>query len=173
MGDVPDVELIEDGEISVVIQGPLLPDQVEGAARCVASVRSMLPGAEVILSTWEGEDASGFASPVRVVQSPDPGAFLVRHERPNNLNRLQVSTWAGLQHVSRRYCLKFRTDLALADRRFLGIAARRAGCLFERPVTMSNASRRNGGLSMGAGARGAGGSSGTTPVNGASAVSAS
>jgi hypothetical protein len=131
-------EAIADGDISVVIQGPLLSGHMEGAARCLDSVRSVLPGAEVIVSTWEGEDTGAIAPGIRVVRSPDPGAFAVRGEPPYNLNRLQVSTGAGLQIASRRYCLKLRTDLALTDRRLLVSAAPRAGCLFERPMTMSN-----------------------------------
>ena len=130
-------ETIADSEISVVIQGPLLAGQAEGAARCVQSLQRVLPGAELILSSWQGEDASAFAPPVRVVLSPDPGAFATT-ERPYNLNRMLVSTQAGLKAATRRYCLKLRTDLALADRSFLVLAASRPGSLFERPLTMSN-----------------------------------
>jgi hypothetical protein len=134
----PDLAAIADDDISVVIQGPLLLERAEGVARCLESVRAVLPGAEVIVSTWEGEDTGRIGPPVRIVQSPDPGAFAVRDEPPYNLNRLLLSTQAGLLLARRRYCLKFRTDLALTDRRFLVVAARRPGCLFERPVTMSN-----------------------------------
>lgn len=133
-----EVEAVADSDLSVVIQGPLLLDRVEGARRCLDSVRSLLPAAEVIVSTWEGEDASAIASPVLVEQSADPGCFVLADGFPINLNRLQRSTLAGLRRASRPYCLKLRSDLALADRRFLVAAPAPEGCLFERPMTMTN-----------------------------------
>lgn len=138
MARAADVEAVADGDLSVVIQGPLLLDRVEGVRRCLDSVRSVLPAAEVIVSTWDGEDATGIAPPVLVEKSPDPGGFVLADGYPINLNRLQRSTLAGLRRASRRYCLKLRSDLALADRRLLVVAPARPGSLFERPMTMSN-----------------------------------
>jgi hypothetical protein len=133
-----EIEAVADSDISVVIQGPLLLGRAEGVERCLDSLRSVLPGAEVIVSTWEGEDAGAVANRALVVQSPDPGCFRLASGLPINLNRLQRSTLAGLRRAGRRYSLKLRSDLALADRRFLVAAPARPGCLFERPVTMSN-----------------------------------
>jgi len=135
---VAEGEAIEDRDISVVVQGPLLLDRVEGVRRCLDSVGSFLPGAEVIVSTWEGEDVSAIAPPVLVESSPDPGGFVMADGYTINLNRLQRSTLAGLRRASRTYCLKLRSDLALADRRFLVAARARAGSLLERPMTMTN-----------------------------------
>jgi len=101
-------------------------------------VRSLLPGAEVIVSTWEGEDASAIALPALVEKSPDPGGFVLAEGYPINLNRLQRSTLAGLRRAGRKYSLKLRSDLALTDRRFLVSAPAPEGCLFERPMTMTN-----------------------------------
>jgi hypothetical protein len=134
----PEPEAVADSDISVVIQGPLLMGQNEGAERCLASVRAVLPEAEIILSTWEGEDAGAVAAGALVVQSPDPGCFVMASGLPINLNRLQRSTLAGLRRAGRRYSLKLRSDLALTDRRFLVSAPARPGSLFERPLTMSN-----------------------------------
>jgi hypothetical protein len=134
----PELEAIADSDISVVIQGPLLLDRAEGVVRCLESVRTVLPGAEVIVSTWEGEDVGSIGPPVRLVQSPDPGSFSVRPGHPYNLNRLQRSTLAGLQLASRQYCLKLRSDVAVADRRLLVAARQRAGSIFSRPMTLSN-----------------------------------
>jgi len=134
----PEPEAVADRDISVVIQGPLLLDRTEGVRRCLDSVRSLLPGAEVIVSTWEGEDASAIAPPVLVEKSPDPGGFVLADGYPINLNRLQRSTLAGLRRASRKYSLKLRSDLAVTDRRFLVAAPAPAGCLFERPMTMTN-----------------------------------
>jgi hypothetical protein len=98
----------------------------------------VLPGAEVIVSTWAGEDASAIAPPVLVEKSADPGSFVLADGFPINLNRLQRSTLAGLRRASRRYCLKLRSDLALEDRRFLVVAPARPGGHFEQPMTMTN-----------------------------------
>lgn len=138
MSRAPELQAVADSDISVVIQGPLLLDRAEGVRRCLDSVRSVLPAAEVIVSTWEGEDASAIEASVLVQKSPDPGCFVMADGFPINLNRLQRSTLAGLRRASRAYCLKLRSDLALEDRRFLVVAPARAGSLFERPMTMSN-----------------------------------
>jgi hypothetical protein len=100
---------IPSSEISVVIQGPLFRDHADGdlALRCVRSVREHLPDAEIIISTWEGEDASGLDIE-HVVKSADPGAI-----RGSNLLRQLVSTGVGIAVASRPYVLKLRCDLAL------------------------------------------------------------
>lgn len=96
-------------DISVVIQGPLFRNSPDGdlALRCIRSVREHLPGAEIIISTWEGEDASGLDVD-RVVKSPDPGAI-----KGSNLLRQIISTAAGIAVASRRHILKLRCDFAL------------------------------------------------------------
>jgi hypothetical protein len=131
------LEQVRDDELSIVIQGPLFPGQVEGAERCVESVLAVAPDAEVILSTWETEDVRPFHGRVILVQSPDPGAFATRG-RPYNLNRLLRSTQAGLNRASRPWCLKLRTDLALTDRRILRAAPARPRSRFARPLAMTN-----------------------------------
>ena len=132
-----DLESVRDDDLSIVIQGPLFPGQVEGAERCIESVLAVAPNAEIILSTWDTEDVRPFHGRVIVAQSPDPGAFATRG-RPYNLNRLLRSTQAGLDRASRPWCLKLRTDLALIDRRFLRAAPARLGGRFARPLAMTN-----------------------------------
>jgi hypothetical protein len=136
-------EAIDDHDISVVIQGPLWPHQEEGIVRCLESIRRHLPNAEIIVSTWRGEDCSAARGIATIIESPDPGCFRETPERPYNLNRLQQSTMAGLQRASRRCTLKFRADLALVDRRFLRLAHPRAHSLLQRPITLSNLYIRN------------------------------
>lgn len=136
--NVDTAEEIDDREISVVVQGPLWPERNEGIVRCLESIRRHLPRAEIIVSTWHGEDSSAADGIAIIVESADPGCFWETPDRPYNLNRLQVSTVAGLRRASRRYALKFRADLALRDRRFLRLARPRPNSLFQRPVTLSN-----------------------------------
>jgi hypothetical protein len=108
---------ISTDEISVVIQGAIgrddLPEQV------VESARRHLPGAEVVLSTWEGERALELAVDRRL-ESVDPGASWQIHEEwPCNTNRLLVSTRAGLEACTRPLALKLRSDTPLTGTGFL------------------------------------------------------
>ncbi|HEY6896846.1 MAG TPA: WavE lipopolysaccharide synthesis family protein [Rhodocyclaceae bacterium] len=129
---------VADCDISVVVQGPLLADRTEGIERCLRSIQAVMPQAEIIVSTWLGEPTDRLDSDCHVVTSEDPGCFWETPDRPYNLNRLQVSTLAGLRRASRPYCLKFRADCALADRRFMTIAAPRPRSLFSRPMNVTN-----------------------------------
>ena len=56
--------------ISVVVQGPILPFQT---AICLKSIRKFLPKAEIILSTWEGSNINDLDYDVLVLNK-DPGA---------------------------------------------------------------------------------------------------
>jgi WavE lipopolysaccharide synthesis len=113
---------ISTDEISVVIQGAIggddLPEQV------VQSIRRYLPGAEVVLSTWEGERE--LAVPVeKRIESQDPGApWQIHEEWPANTNRLLRSTVAGLKACTRPYALKLRTDTPVSGTGFLEIFQR-------------------------------------------------
>lgn len=110
-----------DQSISVVIQGPVVggsataPDVCSTAA-VVASVRRFLPKAEVILSTWEGTSCDHLPVDI-VVTSKDPGAYPVNNAtgcvQYNNLNRMLVSTAAGLEQCGRPFSIKLRTDTPL------------------------------------------------------------
>lgn len=129
---------VTDCDISVVVQGPLLADRTEGIERCLRSIRNVMPQAEIIVSTWLGEPTDRLSDDCQVVTSEDPGCFWETPDRPYNLNRLQVSTLAGLRRVSRPYCLKFRADCALSDRRFMTIASPRPRSHFSRPMNVTN-----------------------------------
>lgn len=108
---------IRSDEISVVIQGALGGDDL--AEQVVDSVRRELPGAEVIISTWEGQRALDVPVDQRL-ENADPGAaWQVHEEWPSNTNRLLVSTRAGLLAAQRPYALKLRPDTPLAGTGFL------------------------------------------------------
>ena len=109
--------MLSDSDISVVMQGPIASG-VTG--KCLSAIRSLLPHAEIILSTWKGEDVSGISFDC-LVQSEDPGAVELnaKTDDRNNINRQLISTQQGLLHVSRKYVLKIRTDLELLSLEFL------------------------------------------------------
>jgi hypothetical protein len=105
-------------QISVVVQGPVFGKGV--TAKCLTSIRSHLPDAHVILSTWVGSDVTGLDFDTLVL-SEDPGG--IAHRNPdapmNNVNRQIVSTRAGIDAAQRPYALKFRSDFFLNSSSFL------------------------------------------------------
>lgn len=112
-----DKRSIRPEEITVVVQGGVHP---EYTPLCLRSVRTALPGAVILLSTWEGADCRGLDYD-KLVQSRDPGAVYSDTEGRvlNNFNRQLVSTRAGLERVETPYCMKLRSDMLLLDSSFL------------------------------------------------------
>lgn len=104
--------------ISVIIQGPI-HHQESLTKRVLESVRTHLPNAEVILSTWKGSDVLGLDCDVLLLND-DPGAI----NGNNNVNRQIVSTRNGLQKASRHYAVKLRTDTLLTGTGFLEVFER-------------------------------------------------
>ncbi|PIP82768.1 MAG: hypothetical protein CO113_03415 [Elusimicrobia bacterium CG_4_9_14_3_um_filter_62_55] len=110
-------EKIAPSDISIIVQGPIC-GATDGRAgpsvtgRALNSIRKHFPGAELILSTWEGSDVSGLNFEV-LIMSKDPGAGICneRYGLRHNVNRQIVSTTAGLKAASRKYAMKIRTDL--------------------------------------------------------------
>lgn len=111
--------MIDSKDISVVVQGTI---NKEETPKCLKSIREYLPDAEIIISTWEGEDLT-LLDFDRVVFSDDPGApILCEHNRRkiyNNMNRQLLSTQAGLREANRKYTLKLRSDLIIANTGFI------------------------------------------------------
>lgn len=114
--------MIDFKDITVVVQGAVSP---ELTPVCLQSVRHKLPGAGIILSTWEGTDVSGLDCDT-VILNKDPGAVAPMYSadknlgnKPNNINRQIVSTKAGLEKVTTKYALKLRTDFEIRETGFL------------------------------------------------------
>ncbi len=135
-------------DVSVVVQGPVgiwLPD-------VLSSVRRHLPGAELILSSWQGTVPGGLDVDV-LVQSVDPGSVNYRNVDGSqrhtmwNTNRMVASTKAGLLRATRPMVLKLRTDTSLRGSDLLewwdvgGPRADRLRVFQERIVTISVATR--------------------------------
>lgn len=107
---------IDTKDISVVVQGAV--DKIN-TPLCLNSVRKCFPGAEVILSTWEGTDVSDLTYD-KVLLNKDPGGWKDgRTGIANNLNRQLVSTKAGILIASRKYCIKIRSDIFFKSNNFL------------------------------------------------------
>ena len=109
------MSLVTCNNISVIVQGPI-HHQESLTKRVLESVRTHLPNAELILSTWKGSDVSGLDCDVLLLND-DPGAI----NGNNNVNRQIVSTRNGLQKASRHYAVKLRTDTLLTGTGFLEV----------------------------------------------------
>lgn len=119
---------IENKDITVVVQGPINGkpyDKLKNryTYECLKSIRRIIPGAKIIISTWEGENTDDLDYDI-VVKSEDPGYFLLRNEtrdglRKESANRQIVSTNAGIKLVKTKYCIKMRSDLILKNNNFI------------------------------------------------------
>ncbi len=140
---------IKSCEISVVIQGPLyrkLPLN-RGIVACLASVRTHLPQAEIIVSTWADEDLNEIDADV-VVNSTDPGFLLDYNGNRCNINRQILSTVTGIKVATRDYVLKMRADHLLMGSQFTLMGAYdpsipKVRRLLKRPITVSTLFIRN------------------------------
>ena len=105
--------MISDKDISVVVQGPI-HTQDNLTKRVLESVRTHLPDAELILSTWKGSDVDGLDYDV-LVENEDPGKINNLLSGSENFLRQVTFTFSGLQKSSGKYVLKSRTDIFLSS----------------------------------------------------------
>ncbi len=103
-------------DITVIVQGKI---DSENTKKCTKSIRKHLPGAHIIVSTWEGEDVHDLVYD-EVIYNTDPGGFKdLKTSFVNNMNRQIVSSLAGIKKVNTKYCMKIRNDLILESNNFL------------------------------------------------------
>lgn len=119
--------IIDTSDFSVIIQGQIIgkpgdSDDEQLTKKCIERVRMILPGAEIILSTWLGSDASHLDKD-KIVYSIDPGAITYNDFQLknifNNNNRQIKSTLAGLNLASRKYSIKLRSDFEMQNSNFI------------------------------------------------------
>ncbi len=118
--------MIQDQDISIVVQGPVLGTSIFGMTDEVTKVvclriKELFPQSELILSTWEGAKTDGIVYDKLVLSSDPGGVWFDLEDRnfTNNCNRLIVSTQAGIQAATRKYVLKLRSDLFVLSKSFL------------------------------------------------------
>lgn len=103
-------------DISIVVQGPIVKNKDYYSNgwtnEALKRLRTHFPDAEIILSTWKGADVEGLTFDV-LVENDDPGQTYY------NLNRQIVSAKNGLDRVTRKYAMKWRTDTILKSNRFI------------------------------------------------------
>ncbi len=96
-------------DVSFVLQGPVERAGRARTAQVCAAIRAHFPGAEIVVSTWEGTDASSLDCDV-VVHSADPGA-VGPCTYNTNTNRQLVSSLAGVRASTRPLVAKVRSDM--------------------------------------------------------------
>lgn len=106
---------ISSKDISIVVQGKNIALYTK---KCIQSLRKHFPYAEIIFSTYENEDVSNLDFDA-LVTSVDPKATLLSGKMYNNINRILVTTKAGIEKASRKYCLKIRSDLMFDNDKIL------------------------------------------------------
>ncbi|MDP9171072.1 MAG: WavE lipopolysaccharide synthesis family protein, partial [Acidobacteriota bacterium] len=106
-------------DLSFVVQGAIDREISPLTGRpitqsCLESLRKHYPGAEVILSTWQGQDVAGLDCD-QLILNEDPGAWNAfrpgAEVKLDNTNRQIVSTRNGLRAAGGRYAAKVRSDM--------------------------------------------------------------
>jgi hypothetical protein len=112
-------------DLSIIIQGKIFgtsedPYEKQLTLQCIHSIRNLMPKAEIIVSTWEGEDVSDLPFD-KVIFNKDPGAIAYTDLYPtllNNNNRQITSTINGLRAAKHTYAIKMRGDCKFIDTDF-------------------------------------------------------
>jgi hypothetical protein len=112
---------VDPRDISVVVQGPIMgsPNDQEKDRHTylsLKSIRKVLPGAKIILSTWEGSDVEGLDYD-ELVESRDPGISAIC-DAPNCFRQI-VSSINGLRKCTTKYAIKARSDILFKSDAFL------------------------------------------------------
>ena len=109
--------MIESKDITFVLQGKNIHGQTR---KCINSIRKYYRDSTIIFSTYKNEKADDLDVDT-VVFSKDPGATLLSKEanRYNNINRIIITSKAGLEKVKTKYCAKLRSDLIFKNNKIL------------------------------------------------------
>lgn len=109
-------QIVDPKNISVVVQGAV--DKLNTPI-CIESIRKNLPGAEIILSTWEGSSVEDLNYDILVLNKDPEGLYCSIKNCYDNTNRQIVSTLAGTKVANREFVLKIRSDCLLKSNKFL------------------------------------------------------
>ena len=115
--------------ITVVLHGPVQanpdrPMEPGITEKALLSIRKHLPGAHILLSTWEGQPTDGLDID-ELVLNQDPGQNIIAYDfdgsalKENN-NRQIVAIREGLKRVKTKYAIKLRSDNFLLHSGFIG-----------------------------------------------------
>lgn len=108
---------IDTKDITVIVQGAV--DKLN-TPLCLAGIRRNIPDSEIILSTWEGSEATELDCDM-VLFNKDPGGVQDKFQKNfvNNTLRQLLSTQNGVERASGKYIMKIRSDLIFRSCAFL------------------------------------------------------
>lgn len=140
---------IDPREISVVVRGLVVGNQENDeknkfTKRSLESVRKILPGAQIILSTWKGSDVTGLDYDILVLNDEPEKIYMTTGDGFPKLiaaNNQIVSSINGLIVSDRKYILNMRSDIELVGTNFLFYFKKfnqnyRSGILKQRVVVL-------------------------------------
>jgi len=101
-------------DISFVVQGPIVLKDNQ-TYKCLNSIRKFFPQSKIILSTWKDSELSKLDFD-EVILSNDPGAkYLSFNNYMNNINRMIISSKAGILKARTKFTVKLRTDMLVIN----------------------------------------------------------
>lgn len=107
----------DSSDMSFVVQGavcgPTLGSNLYTKIMC-HSIRKYFPKAEIILSTWKGEDVAGVDYDKIIYAAPIEMTYIIRDDGkvyPHTINHQIVTTKNGIALATRKYVVKVRSDL--------------------------------------------------------------
>ena len=119
--------MIDFKDISVVIQGPVERAETASSSFITAdvckSVRELMPGAEIIVSTWEDCDTSDLDYD-KLIKNKNITANRIYMPNSNidklhTVNHQIITTHNGISQSNRKYILKLRSDTKLINLGFI------------------------------------------------------
>lgn len=136
--------------LSVVVQGPFLPETLAA----LRSYRASVPDAELVLSVWQHDAAAidrsvnGLIDKIVLCADPGPLPSTVRSSlaKPNNVNRMLVSSRNGIAAATRPVVLRVRSDAMLSPGKALSLWQHYGGASERRLLILSRYTRHPWGL---------------------------
>lgn len=137
--------MIDSSDISVVIQGAIIPKIIKKVTK---SIRKNLPNAEIIISTWKETPLYGLDFDKIVLNKNVKAIPFRKNGQLHNLNRQIFSTFNGIKKAERKYILKIRSDIMLLNTNFLNYfdkfnVRKEKYRVFEKRILITNIYTRN------------------------------
>ena len=118
--------MIDSKDISVIVQGPIAyssDGKVNQTKLVCESIRTCLPEAEIILSTWEGSYIADIEAD-KFLLNPSIHAnkmYRIGEKEPtlHTVNHQIITTIEGLKQATKKYAIKTRTDVKFLHNNFL------------------------------------------------------